>query len=141
VASDEGKNPMSRPRIVIADDHCLIQREIIDVLSGTCHIVASVSDGAAAVAAVRSTQPDLIVLDIDMPVLDGLQAAKQIRQEAPDTRIVFLTVHEGRRIFEAAQKIGCAGFVVKSRLVPDLTKAVEEATAGRCFASPGLALE
>lgn len=99
-------------------------------------VIASVANGQAAVEAGARLAPDVLVLDISMPVLDGLQAARKIRTSGSDVPIVFLTVHEDSDFAEAAFAAGAQGYVVKSRFATDLVHAVREALAGRRFVSP-----
>jgi CheY-like chemotaxis protein len=136
--SGRNKRPMGQPRVAIADDHNEMLEEIVATLRNTCEIVAIVSDGCAAVTAVQSTRPDIIVLDIDMPILNGLQAAAQIRKLSINTKIVFLTIYEDRSTLRAAQKVGCHGFVSKTKLATDLVRAIQEAMEGRSFVSLGV---
>ncbi len=83
-------------------------------------------------------QPDVVVTDISMPVLDGIEAAKQLRAKNAQTRIVFLTVHDRPEFVKACLATGALGYVVKRRLTTDLITAIDEALAGRSFISPTL---
>lgn len=99
-------------------------------------VVGAVSDGAALVAAAAQLDPDAIVLDITMPHLDGLKAARTLRRTNSRARLVFLTVHEDPDFAQAAFDAGALGYVVKPRLASDLLSAVRAALAGRRFLSP-----
>ena len=95
----------------------------------------STRDGAAALAAAASLQPDVIVLDISMPGMSGLDVATRLRQAGSTAAIVFFTVHRDPEFVEAAQAAGGIGYVIKARLASDLLQAVCEARAGRRFVS------
>ena len=99
------------------------------------NVVGTASDGKAAVEAENRLHPDVVVLDISMPVMSGLDAATQMRKHGSKTRIVFLTVHEDTDILAAAKAAGGKGYVVKARLGSDLIPAINEVLAGRDFVS------
>ena len=99
--------------------------------------MATACDGDCALKAVNQFKPDLVVLDINMPGTDGMQAARQLQKLGPTPRIVFLTVHEDPDIVQAACAMG-ASYVVKARMYSDLLVAIKEALAGRVFVSSGL---
>jgi DNA-binding NarL/FixJ family response regulator len=99
------------------------------------NVVGTASDGKAAVEAENRLHPDVVVLDISMPVMSGLDAAKQMRKQGSKDRIVFLTVHEDTDILAAAKTAGGKGYVLKARLGTDLTPAIHEVLAGRDFVS------
>jgi DNA-binding NarL/FixJ family response regulator len=105
------------------------------VLAPFSEIVGSVSDGAAALAAAATLQPDVIVLDISMPGMSGLEVAGHLTRAGSKAAIVFLTVHEDEELIQATRAAGGLGYVVKRRLASDLVTAVLEASAGRPFVS------
>jgi DNA-binding NarL/FixJ family response regulator len=119
----------------VADDHAAVIDRVVRELEPEFQIVGSVADGRAAVEAVAKLAPDLVVLDISMPVLSGLEAARAIAAAGSKTRIVFLTVHADPDFANAALAAGAHGYVVKSRLTKELRPAVREALAGRRFVS------
>ncbi len=100
-----------------------------------CDIIAVAEDGKQAVAAVLSLDPDILILDICMPVMDGLQAAKQLQKANCRARIVFLTIHEDHDFVAAALSAGALGYVTKTRLSTDLIPAILEAMQGHTFVS------
>ena len=85
---------MTRPRVLLADDHTLLLGAFEKLLSGECEIVGQVGDGRALVAAAENLKPDFIVLDISMPLLNGLEAGRQIKQKLRNVKLVFLTMNE-----------------------------------------------
>jgi len=111
------------------------------VLSDECLVVGKVTDGRALVAEAEQLHPDVIVLDITMPQLDGIEAARQLRCSQRPARLVFLTVHEDADFARAALDAGGLGYVVKTRLASDLLPAIRAALADRRFVSPTISLE
>jgi DNA-binding NarL/FixJ family response regulator len=124
-----------RARIVVADDHAAVIERVIRELEPEFEILGTVPNGRAAVDAVTRLDPDVILLDISMPGLSGLEAARAIAAQASRTRIVFLTVHADPDFAKAALAAGGRGYVIKRRLTTDLVVAVRSALAGTCFVS------
>ena len=112
-----------------------------DALADECLVVGSVGDGRELLAEAERLHPDVIVLDITMPRLDGIEAARQLRRMQRPARIVFLTVHEDADYARAALDAGGLGYVVKTRLASDLLPAIRAALADQCFISPSVRLE
>jgi DNA-binding NarL/FixJ family response regulator len=108
------------------------------VLAGEYLVVGSVGDGRELLAEAERLHPDVIVLDITMPRLDGIEAARQLRRSQRPARLVFLTVHEDADFAQAALDAGGLGYVVKARLATDLLPAIRAALADRRFISPTL---
>jgi DNA-binding NarL/FixJ family response regulator len=130
-----------RPRVLLADDHPATLTLTADALAGEYLVVGSVGDGRELLAEAERLRPDVIVLDITMPRLDGIEAARQLRRSERPARLVFLTVHEDADYARAALDAGGLGFVVKSRLASDLLPAIQEALANRSFISPTIRLD
>jgi len=118
------------------DDNEGILTRAARVLNSTCSVVGVVTDGRAALDAAAALNPDVIVLDITMPGLNGLDVADRLRAAGSTAVVVFMTVHDETEFVAAAQAAGALGYVVKRRLVSDLPLAVREARAGRLFVSP-----
>jgi DNA-binding NarL/FixJ family response regulator len=123
-------------RILVADDHSAILESVVPMLESFFTVVGTASDGKAAVEAEERLRPDVVVLDISMPVLSGIDAAKQMRKSGSKALIVFLTVHQDTDILATARRAGGLGYVVKTRLRTDLVPAIKEALEGRDFVSP-----
>ena len=136
---DAAPPPLSR--VLLADDHPAMLALAASALEGECQVVGAVEDGAALLASAARLDPDVIVLDIAMPELDGLEAARELRRAHPRARLVFLTVHEDADFARAAFAAGALGYVVKSRLASDLLPAVRAALAGRRFISATVHLD
>jgi DNA-binding NarL/FixJ family response regulator len=103
-------------------------------------VVDEVANGRALIEAAGKTKPDICLLDISMPVLNGIDAAIELRESGCKAKIIFLTIHEDVDFVRAALRTGASGYVVKRRLGSDLRKAIEEAMAGRTFVSSSIAL-
>src|SRR4030095_7484924 len=108
-------------------------------LEGHFHVVEAVGDGQALLDQAARLDPDIVVLDISMPVLNGIEAARRLRAAGSPARIILLTMHADPDFVRAALATGARGYVVKSRLVSDLLLSIREALAGRRFVSPLLA--
>jgi DNA-binding NarL/FixJ family response regulator len=130
-----------RSRVLLADDHPAMLALTAAVLAGEYLVVGSVGDGRALLAEAERLHPDVIVLDITMPRLDGIQAAAQLLRSSHPARLVFLTVHEDPDFARAALDAGALGYVLKARLASDLLPAVRAALADRRFISPTISLE
>lgn len=129
---------LSKIRVLLADDNTPVLEYVRDFLSAnSCEVVGSANDGQAAVSAAARLLPDVVVLDLSMPVLNGIEAAKRMLEAKPLTRIVFLTVEKDRDTCRAALEAGACGYVLKPRLATDLIPAIELAKDGRRFVSVG----
>jgi DNA-binding NarL/FixJ family response regulator len=126
----------SPPRVLIVDDNDAMLVRAATTLNACCDVVGRVRDGRLALEAAETLQPDVIVLDISMPGMNGFEVAERLRQVGSRAAVVFLTVHDGDDFVEAAMAAGGIGYVVKPRLASDLIVAVREAHAGRPFVSP-----
>ena len=125
----------SRPRILLADDHPGVLEHASRILAEEYEVVGTVSDGRAAVDAAFQLQPDLVVLDIMMPELDGFHAARELRQRGSRAKVVFLTIQKGEEYVSAAMESGGAAYVLKSRMYSDLIRAISQVLEGHVFVS------
>lgn len=124
--------------MLLADDNVQVLEYVRDFLSANCcEVVSAVTNGQAAVGAAAQLLPDVVVLDLSMPVLNGIEAAKRMLEAKASTRVVFLTVEKDRDTCNAALEAGACGYVLKPRLATDLIPAIELAKDGRRFVSPG----
>jgi DNA-binding NarL/FixJ family response regulator len=124
-------------RILIADDHGIVRsglRMLIDRQSDM-EVVAEADDGVAALEAAQAKRPDVAVLDVSMPRMTGLQAARAIRSHVPDTRVLLLSMHDDERYFLEGLEAGAAGYVLKRAADTDLIEAVRTVAGGRSFLS------
>jgi CheY-like chemotaxis protein len=136
-ADDPGpqRSPDS-PTVLLVDDNVHTLARAKSVLSAGCVVVGSVTSGPAALEAVATLSPDVVVLDISMPGMNGFELAERLRAAGSTAQLVFLTVHEEEELVLAARHAGAIGYVAKRRLGSDLEVAVREARAGRPFQSP-----
>jgi len=126
---------MGKIRVLLADDHETILASVRSVLGAEFDVVGAVCNGRDAIAEVQHLDPDVLVMDISMPGMDGLQAASKLCRGTCRTKIVFLTVHEDQDYVDAAFAAGASGYVSKSRVASDLVNAIREALNGRTFIS------
>ena len=131
---------MNRARILLADDHDKMRDRVTRHLEHEFEVLGSVEDGFALLEAAARLKPDVCLLDISMPVLNGIETATQLKQVGSSAKIVFLTIHEDVDFLRAALKTGALGYVIKRRMVSDLRLAIREALAGRIFISTSMAL-
>jgi DNA-binding NarL/FixJ family response regulator len=126
---------MTRTRVVVADDLSPVLTAVSALLRESFDIVGMVSDGRAALEATLKLEPELVVLDISMPAMSGIEVAQELKKRGNKTKIVFLTVHEDTDILKACQAAGGLGYVVKLFMDTDLIPAMNEALAGHIFTS------
>ena len=127
--------PRRRIRVVFADDHPLIRKMIRSTIQKHSHIelVGEAENGAQAIEQAKKIKPDVVVLNITMPVLNGFEAAREIKKHVPESRIVILSTHADKHFVEEARKLGVRVFVAKSKAGEALVKAVEAAADGDDF--------
>lgn len=135
-----GDEFVPQPRVIFADDNAQFLDHTVQALAGECRIVGTAGDGPSALELIERLDPDVAVLDITMPILDGLDVARRLRASGIQTKIIFLTVHDDPDYLREALAVGGMGYVVKHRLVSDLPEAIQQVSAGRRFvsASPNL---
>ena len=127
--------PLIRPRVLLADDHVALLGAEIALLSARFDVAGTAADGAALVAQERTLCPDVIVTDISMPILNGIEAMRKIRESGSRAQFVFLSVHREKEFVEACMESGALGYVQKSRMNQDLMPAILAALAGESFVS------
>jgi DNA-binding NarL/FixJ family response regulator len=127
---------VERPRIFLADDHPAVLKAINALLKAEFDIVGNAMDGATLVSEVLRLSPDVVVVDITMPVVSGIDAASQLQQSASSAKIVFLTVHSEQQFVEACIAQGALGYVLKSHMKAHLIPAIQAALDGRSYICP-----
>jgi DNA-binding NarL/FixJ family response regulator len=127
---------MGRPRVLLADDHTLLLGAFEKLLAGECDVVGQVSDGRALLAAAETLKPDLIVLDISMPLLNGLEAGRQIKQRLRNVKLVFVTMNEDADVAAEAFRSGASGYLLKRSAASELLMAIREVMQGRSYITP-----
>ncbi len=127
---------MAAPRVLLADDHALLLGAFEKLLADECDVVGKASDGRALVAAAEKLKPDVIVLDIQMPLLNGLDAGRQIKQRVRDARLVFLTINEDPDLAAEAFRSGASAYLLKRSAASELMTAIREVMQGRSYVTP-----
>jgi len=126
---------VSRARILVADDHKDMRDRVVRVLEKDFDLLDAVADGQALLEAAGQLKPDLCLLDVSMPVVNGFEAASRLRKSGSSAKIVFLSIHEDVDFVRAAFAVGASGYVLKRRLASDLLEAIRVALAGGTFTS------
>ncbi len=127
---------MRRPRVVLADDHTMITEAFEKLLAPSCDVVGKVGDGRALLAAVKELHPDVVVVDIGMPLLNGLTAARQIRELDPDIKLVFLTMNEDPDLAAEAFRVGASAYLLKRSAASELVTAIQQVVQHRSYVTP-----
>ena len=127
---------MNRPQVLLADDHTLLLEAFQKLLIDECDVVGAVSDGRALVAAVATLRPDVVVVDVTMPLLNGIDATRQIKQAQPETRIIILTMNEDPDLAAEAFRAGASGYLLKRSAASELGTAIREVMKRRSYITP-----
>src|SRR5918994_7638607 len=132
---------MSRVRILLADDHTVVRQGLRKVLEDRpeWEVVAEAGDGREAVRLAEQHRPDVAIVDVAMPLLNGIEATRQITKRVPNTRVLVLSMHADEAYVTQILRAGATGYLLKESADVDLFKAVEEAAKGRSFFSPAIA--
>jgi len=125
-----------KPRVLLADDHALLVGAFEKLLSGEFDVVGQVNDGRALVAAAQKLMPDVIVLDISMPLLNGLEAGRQVKQQNRNVKLIYVTMNEDPDIAAEAFRAGASGYILKRSAVTELSTAIREVMLGRSYITP-----
>jgi DNA-binding NarL/FixJ family response regulator len=125
-----------KPRVLLADDHALLVGAYEKLLAADFDIVGQVNDGRALLAAAEELRPDVIVVDISMPLLNGLEAGRQIKERLRNVKLVFVTMNEDPDLAAEAFRFGASGYVLKRSAASELTTAIKEAMLGRTYITP-----
>jgi DNA-binding NarL/FixJ family response regulator len=128
-------SPGKRLRVLVADDHKGMLENLVRMLSSDFDVVAAVGDGGAVIAQAERVRPDLLILDVTMPVMNGIAAAARLKATGSTAKVVFVTMLHDREFVQQSSSLGAVGFVVKDQLVADLMPAIYSVLAGRPFVS------
>ena len=131
----------SDPRLLIADDHAIFAESLRMVLEKTYAVVGIVTDGRALVSEATRLKPDVLVVDVAMPLLNGLDAARRVREQAPNIKIVFLTMKDDLNLAAAALELGRVGFVLKNSAMRELQTAIDHVLRNESYLVPKLRAE
>jgi DNA-binding NarL/FixJ family response regulator len=129
---------LNRIRVLLADDHPGFPHLVESMLGPAFEIIGSVSNGQSLIDTAMKLKPDVVVTDISMPILNGIEAAVQLKKSGCASKIVFLSIHSDPDFVRACLSTGALGYVIKPRMAAELVDAIQEALAGRIFVSPGL---
>ena len=127
---------MMRPRILIADDHSMILAGLRKLVEADGDVVGAVEDGRALVEEAQRLRPDVILLDISMPLLNGLDAARQLTKLVPDSKLIFLTMHATPTYATEAFKAGASGYLIKRSAASELKQAIHAVMRGQHYMTP-----
>jgi DNA-binding NarL/FixJ family response regulator len=127
---------MKRPRVLLADDHTLVADGLRRILEPECEVVGTVEDGRSLLVAAEKLQPDIILLDISMPLLNGVDAARRLREAVPGAKVIFVTMHADATYVAGAFRAGASGYVLKRCASMELLTAVHEVLRGRAYVTP-----
>lgn len=130
------ESSMTPPRIVLADDHTVLVEAFQKLLEPYCEVVGTVSDGRALLEKAIRLNPDVILVDISMPLLNGLEAAARLKQQMPLTKLIFLTMNEDPELALEAMRHGASGYLLKTSAVAEVVHAIQVAMKGRVYVTP-----
>lgn len=127
---------MRRPRVLVAEDHRLLREAFVKLLEPHCDVVGAVADGRALLEAAPKLRPDVVVVDIAMPLLNGLDAARQLKRSMPSVKVIFLTVSEDPDLAAEAFRAGGSAFLLKNSAASELLQAIADVMQGRSYVTP-----
>jgi DNA-binding NarL/FixJ family response regulator len=127
---------MSRSRILMADDHLMLLEAFKALLAPDCEVVATVTDGRMLLDEFSRLNPDVVVLDVAMPLLNGLDAGRQLKAQRRSVKLIYLTMNPDPYLASEALRLGASGYVLKSSAAQELKQAIREALRGRSYITP-----
>lgn len=127
---------MNKPRVLLADDHTLVLEGFQKLLETHCELVGTAEDGRAVVEAADRLKPDLVLLDIAMPRLNGIEAARKLKKQHPDMKVIFVTMHADASYINAAFKAGASGYLLKRSAGQELIQAIQVVMRGDSYLTP-----
>jgi DNA-binding NarL/FixJ family response regulator len=127
---------MTKPRVLLADDHSILVDGLRQVLAPEVELVGTAEDGRALLKAASELEPDIVIADISMPLLNGIDATKELKKAYPKLKVIILTMHTNVKFAEAAFRAGADGYVVKSSAATELVTAIHEVQKGRTYVTP-----
>lgn len=138
LAGENLRNGLKRLRVLVAEDHAAVRLSVVRLLSKNFDVIGAVNDGRALLDAVNKLAPDVLVVDLSLPVITGIEAASILQKTRCASKIVVLTVHNDPDFVRAAHDAGALGYVLKQQMTNDLPEAIEKAFAGEQFTSPSV---
>ena len=128
-----------KPKVIVADDHRLVAEGIVKILEKAYSVVATPADGRSFIEAAEKFHPDLAVVDISLPLLNGLDACRHVKKSCPEVKIIILTMHAEQHFVNEAFRVGVGGYVLKTSVADELLFAANEVLQGRTYISPVVA--
>jgi len=132
---------MSQARVLIADDHAFVLEGLVNLLKDRFEVVAAVTDGYRLVDAATRLRPDVIVTDISMPGLNGIEAFERLKAAGSEAKVIVLTLHTDAELAAKLIRLGVSGFVMKLLAAGELVGAIEQVLLGHSYVSPSLAMD
>lgn len=132
---------MKKPTVILADDHTLVLEGFRRLLEAQCELLSTVGDGQALLKAVAQQPPDIVILDISMPVMNGIEAARALKSQFPSVKLLFVTMHADPAYIRAAFQAGASGYILKQSLGDELTQALHAVLRGHTYVTPLIAKE
>src|SRR5882762_1560262 len=130
---------MRLPRIILADDHTLFVEALRKLAAPHVEVVATVGDGRALLEAAQALKPDVVVIDVGMPLLNGLDAGRELKKRLPNVKLIFLTMNEDPDLAVEAMKSGASGYLLKTSAGSELFSAIREVLKGKSYLTPQIA--
>jgi DNA-binding NarL/FixJ family response regulator len=130
---------MKLPRVILADDHALVTEALAKLTAPHFEIVATVGDGRALLETASALKPDVVVVDVAMPLLNGLDAGRELKKRLPSVKLIFLTMNEDPDLAVVAMKSGASGYLLKTSAGSELLNAIREALKGKTYVTPQIA--
>lgn len=127
---------MKKPRILLADDHTFVIEGFKKLLEDHCDIVGSVEEGRTLIETTINLQPDLVILDISMPRLNGIEAAKKLKKQVPAVKLIFVTMHADMAYVDAAFRAGASGYLLKRSAATELIQSVQSVMSNKFYVTP-----
>jgi len=127
------------PRVILADDHTILLEAFQTLLEPHCEVVGTVSDGRALLETAKQLNPDVIVVDIGMPLMNGLEAGLRLKEQMPAVKLIYLTMNEDATLAVEAMHCGASGYLLKSCAAAELIRAIQAAVKGKSYVSPRIA--
>jgi DNA-binding NarL/FixJ family response regulator len=130
---------MKLPRVMLADDHTILLEAFRRLLDGKCEVVGTASDGRALLKEAPALKPDVVIIDIGMPVLNGLEAGRQLKEILPAVKLVFLTMNEDPDLAVEAMHMGASAYLLKKSAASELFRAIQDVLKGKRYVTPKIA--
>ncbi len=127
---------MYRPTVIIADDHAMVRAALRKLLEQSCEVLDDVGDGLALIEAAVRLKPDIILIDIAMPLLNGLDAGHELKRSVPNVKLIFLTATQDPDIARKAFRIGASGYLIKNSAASELSQAIHDVMCGKSYLTP-----